>query len=1141
MEWRQFIKAVKDVAAKADLPPQEEQRVVQQLIKFFGRSPVTRRNFVKITAAGVAAPVIMALLAKPSKAAQLLGLTMASPEKTAALTQSTPSFSTSVLRKEDMLALRFDFYNLKLQGDKLVRQGTGDAFIVVNLAHGSDHTPQNIGEEAYLETDPNMPPPPGSSETPKQPGFVGALLAGPSRLAFKVPTDVNSIPFTMDELLSWEKYELSVSSLAKPEYIPIPPPIVGQVSDTLPPLVPTPEYPQNPPGPTETAIEVPWHLIMSPNKFAGWAHALQPVTHNGLTELWHTRLGVRKYDSQTGQYGVDELQELNRTLRAIWTRDPEFNRVNPPESADLGPFRMSLTRNYRWQLVRLTSDYEINGFTPMPVRVERFMLSALGAWMRIRGEWKDPPDSAGLDIIEWRHIATMGRDHYVRVVKQGFLFPTGHAAVLVCVTERKFQAVPWLTPPLSSPLAGHAAAYLRQRYFIIVRQPVKTYKGIPYQPYEGRQWPFRSVRITTLITPNLNNPNDSDILGKGQDAFWPRVGNQDFQFHLIAEDLDGRKIEFTAPLAFISSTLQEWTSPYPFIALAISLYNFNDSNKSRRERPLDGQKVAFAPSSKPGDTSAEVKTFVLGAALPDPPHVTLENQPRFFPVWQEAAVRLPAAEQVKGGDLTGQVVIQPHPDFLANGWNNNPGEIFAKLKDKVPLGFSGSADRSGAIITPNMDIGGISRSIGLVGGKVNQMPTKFDPSQFFSDAKILGGILLSEIIGEDPSFGAGDGRKTPKLTSNLIYPNNNNNLPPEAVETRLDWRPDLKEDPLGIFDPKNTPWGSMGEASMEVKGTFITPLAGGPPTYNILGDLCNFTVNMIGKGEAQFLILHLNKLTFTAQTGKKPNVDVDIDKVKFAGVLSFVETLRDFLKTLGTGLNIDITPTQVSAGYTLPIPTVGVGVLSIQNIALGVKVIVPFTGNPARVRFNFSERERPFLITVFAIGGGGFFALEIGLDGVERLEAALEFGASMALDIGVASGEVHIMGGIYFEMQQVPVEKGSLTSYIRMGGSVEVLGIVSISIEFYLAMVYQLPPANELWGQAILTVEIEILCFSVPVELSVERRIAGPSGGSAEAAALAFDGAAYMATPSNGGNFEDLISEGDWKEYAEAFAPTLAA
>ena len=47
-------------------------------------------------------------------------------------------------------------------------------------------------------------------------------------------------------------------------------------------------------------------------------------------------------------------------------------------------------------------------------------------------------ETVALDLTEWDHLATEGRDHYVKVVYAGYLYPFGHAASLVKVTERKF-------------------------------------------------------------------------------------------------------------------------------------------------------------------------------------------------------------------------------------------------------------------------------------------------------------------------------------------------------------------------------------------------------------------------------------------------------------------------------------------------------------------------------------------------------------------------------------------------------------------------------------------------------------------------------------------------------------------------------
>jgi hypothetical protein len=331
--------------------------------------------------------------------------------------------------------------------------------------------------------------------------------------------------------------------------------------------------------------------------------------------------------------------------------------------------------------------------------------------------------------------------------------------------------------------------------------------------------------------------------------------------------------------------------------------------------------------------------------MPTPSGVSLpDDQPRFFPTWQEAEVRLPGVEQASGKDLPAPVVIILHPEYLANGFqpSSNPAYIWAKLKAKVDLDFNGSGDKSGAVVTPNMQISGLSRDKGVMSGPVDTIPTNFDPSQFFNGAKILGGILLADII---KIANLGDGRKTPRIINNVVYPGGDNSLPPQAVETRLDWNPDLQGDPLHIFEPS-------GSTSIEVKGVFITPIAPpAAPTYSITGDLRDFWINMIGTGSFLFLKFHFSKIVFTAGTGKKPDVDIDIDETEFAGQLEFVNPLKDFMSKLGSGFNLDITPTRVSVGLSLPIPNITVGIVAIQNMSLGFKLTVPFTGEPARVRF----------------------------------------------------------------------------------------------------------------------------------------------------------------------------------------------
>ncbi|MFZ1286221.1 MAG: hypothetical protein WAR57_04195, partial [Candidatus Phosphoribacter sp.] len=177
-------------------------------------------------------------------------------------------------------------------------------------------------------------------------------------------------------------------------------------------------------------------------------------------------------------------------------------------------------------------------------------------------------------------------------------------------------------------------------------------------------------------------------------------------------------------------------------------------------------------------------------------------------------------------------------------------------------------------------------------------------------------------------------------------------------------------------------------------------------------------------------------------------------------------------------------------------------------------VELPFADGKPLFDFAISSREHPFCLTVACLGGGGFFHLQVDTDGVRLLEVALEFGASASINLGVASGGVHIMAGIYFAMgTRNGVDFAILSGYLRMGGELSVLGLISISLEFVLSFGYE---AGKAAGRATLTVKVEIAFFSKSVEISVEKKFGGSSGDP---------------------RFAEVIESAPvWGEYASAFA-----
>jgi hypothetical protein len=405
--------------------------------------------------------------------------------------------------------------------------------------------------------------------------------------------------------------------------------------------------------------------------------------------------------------------------------------------------------------------------------------------------------------------------------------------------------------------------------------------------------------------------------------------------------------------------------------------------------------------------------------------------------------------------------------------------------------------------------GDVSGAGGLANGQFN--PSDFFGSAF-SAAKLFGGVLLTDIL---KLAGLGD---VPSITRSKL---------PDKIVINFNWSTtQLQSDPLGLFVPSGI---NGGTASLTITATITIniPLNGTPsaPTYDIEGDLSTFQINMF-----EFIIIGFDDFTFSAKTGKKVDVNPTISNngIVFGGPLTFINELKNFIPDTGFGDPpiLDVEPTGVTAGYKLAIPSIGIGVFALEHISLTAELTIPFTGKPIRFRFAFCEKEHPFTLSVSIFGGGGYFGIALGIDGVESLEAALEFGGNFSFDIGIASGGVHLMAGIYFKWEN---KATTLTAYIRLGGSVDVLGLISISVEFYLALSYC--SDGTLSGEASLKVDIHILFFSVSVTLSVHKTITKGSG--VGHVGLIANAGETGAAPT----VVDLIpDQATWNLYADAFA-----
>ncbi len=1133
------------------------------------------------------------------------------------------SMKINIIRPDDLLNLKVETINLRLENKDLNLKDTQKPFLVIDNPKKPAYLvvffpTQSIEETAYFENsvvpsaqDPtqNVPVQPGidpsqndpeinrakqeanktTNEPLDPPGIIGpnrtatAKPANPSRLVFKVPPKTQ-IPYTIQGLLDWSNFELQVNPIAAIGDNPT----QNQI-DNAPPI--------QAPKPTETALELPYQLIISPTGDVTWGHRPKTFTTKGRTELWHTRLQLKTKD------GPVELSRKNRaSLRAIWSNYPTYDPDKRPTNVfgpdpELG--RTAMSTDDRWQIVILSSafhGYEGNvtytmpqfeaanpifksaqaetakakensqttssfteaynqnlgvftgglqpgyfhltgQYVPKPFYADQLILSPLGGWLRSRGNWKPPKrakktqqepkpnfgeilnlidkknsqttmtdtlneaspgdttttmtpmmlitptSSPQLDLSEWVHVATQGRDHYVRIVYEGELWPFRHRAALIKVTERKFKET-----------AGIVGAYLMQRMFIVVREPEKQ--------FTERGSPFQMVRLTTTVTPDIADPN---VITNTTRSFWVEVTTtanprEMFQFHAIGKDWSGNLVDFTIPELFVS------ISDLPDVAptktkLVMEAYNAEGKLKPR-SAILFGNKVTFAeqdtdPAKKNDNTQlvTESLNFVVDK-FGNPAKMLF------------ASVKIPQVQDLLGKDTP--TTIAYFQEYVSGGFDAVNG-VFAQIVSEnlapgFPLedplqgltlekfGLNFTSDKAGGIATPNMNLSTLTRKLGPVAGKAaDALTDNFDPAQFFEGvtAQLFGAFDLVSLLASGTPAPSSIDKNAPKLETKT-----EDVAGGKLIQAILDWNPDVYPVDLGVVVFQNKGLnGSKSKLAIHgvAKKTVSLDNMASPPTFDLTGKLTDFTVAILDSVKINF-----TEFSFESHVGQKTDVNVKLDPatpVQFFGDLQFVEELRKAIPPdlFGSGLSIDISPTGIRAGFAFALPPISVGVFTLKDISLGAAVTLPFLDGRPTFDFNVSEREHPFLLSVSFFGGTGFFRLQLDTLGMKELEAALEFGATAALDIGVASGEVHIMAGIYFSLQRAEDTlefSAVLTGYLRLGGSLNVLGIIYISVEFNLSFTYD-SGRDKAYGRATLTVEVEVLFFSASVELTVERAFGG--------------------------------------------------
>lgn len=680
-------------------------------------------------------------------------------------------------------------------------------------------SPENL-DQAKKALDPDYPKSPW--DTLKTP--AGARLAEPSRLVFQLPFSirrgkrrVSRIPLKVDALTAWEGLALNVPGPAKTLEVQAgSKATAAQVLDfhgvrkTSNAAIRMRDVVSQirQPAPFETTIEMPARLALSPSPSAAFSTAAGrvPLVGEGPVALWSTTLAAGDASA----------------VRAVWSPDFKSSAFLGGEASLHGttstwtdeagdPLHLPMDDADRHELVSLSSlfglpilprlpaslpaqtdssngfansatippGYALGGFAkgdqgiyfPPSIPVKELTLTALGGSLDAAARFEPPaaPFSArtkslfpALNVEAWNQQTMLGRDESVEVIYKGFLFPLGHRASLVKLTERYFRTSE------NSDRDDGPVAFLVQRYFIRIAQPNHSYPGLG-QPFDGRDFPVSSLQFRTTRTPDIVDPTRKEgspttgIYKSGQielptsgtvydptgigtpfssgqgTAFWPRtafgLGNE-VQFSVAIPD---ERVIVRMPLLFVDNTAAH---DHGTVAAITDYYQNLRPSSGLNVATLGGAAKRYAPETKPRSTTFPTARWVLGAKgrlQGDTVSYAMDgamegaDQPPVYPYVREAHVSLQSIQQFssRSSDLS---VVSFDKSYVASGTsqNANPAKLYLSVHGYLPteqsnwydptlapvrMDMGDNGDRSGGIAQPNVTTVALSIQTGVVGGQ----------------------------------------------------------------------------------------------------------------------------------------------------------------------------------------------------------------------------------------------------------------------------------------------------------------------------------------------------------------------------------------------------------------------------------------
>jgi hypothetical protein len=471
--------------------------------------------------------------------------------------------------------------------------------------------------------------------------------------------------------------------------------------------------------------------------------------------------------------------------------------------------------------------------------------------------------------------------------------------------------------------------------------------------------------------------------------------------------------------------------------------------------------------------------------------------------------------------------------YLTSGFHpvQNAGEVLLEfIGADAPVLDLAAGGVTGGFIQPRFPLRALSRLVGPVGAAATQL----------ASGAVSASELLGKLLGDVTLFGVfplaallGDlrlnvAKDVPQLLTHAI----------DGVSVpSLSWRVPLfagsgTSGEASVAAPKLGPVGGALRAGkqagpaqlvLDVRTELAQPFDPAAPAMHNVSTCRIENVELVITFEQQELVVvPLRYISFTSRDGKKPDLDAEVGELQFGGILGFLRSLAALCpaNAWNDPPALEVTESGVRSTISLPVPSLAVGAFTLENINFGAALQIWFARAP-ELHLDFGSRDNRFRLTVMALGGGGFFGLALSTAGLLRLDGALEFGASVSVNLGVARGAVSVMGGIFFKYEQ---DAGIwIEGYVEVRGELDVLGLVEVGVKLLVALAYE-SATGEVTGRAELVAYVKLLFFKKTVRVPFRYTFAGAGGGAKQQALAAAETGVRTGTPS----FLDQMSPAAW-------------